>query len=174
MTCQSWPLRALLAKNVWKNRHKNWLFVSGQFWKSYSFGSRSLLEPNFWHNGPILWVLQTLFGIFWDFHFLASYSPILVQKIQKIAKKCYFWLFGPEKWLKISKSKKFSNNVWKTHKMQQLGPIWGPEIDLGPKIRDLPKSRKENLKMPKMYRISRFFEISTRDISATERAFSIP
>ena len=47
--------------------------------------------------------------------------------------------------------------------MQQLGQIWGPEIYLGPKIREFPKSQKENFKITK---ISRFFQTSTCDISS--------
>ena len=75
-------------------------------------------------------------GFFEIFIFWPVIAPFWCKKCKKSQKKCYFWLFGPEKWPKISKSKKFPNNVWKTHKMQQLGPIWGPESDLGPKIRD--------------------------------------
>ena len=41
--------------------------------------------------------------------------------------------------------------------MQQLGPIWGPGIDLGPKIRrdftKFPKEKSKIPKIPKMYRI---------------------
>jgi hypothetical protein len=37
--------------------------------------------------------------------------------------------------------------------MQQLGPIWGPEIYLGPKIRDFSNFSKQKSKIPKMYRI---------------------
>ena len=58
--------------------------------------------------------------------------------------------------------------------MQQLGQILGPEIDLEPKIRNCEISAIENLKILKMYRILAFFENSSRDISTTEQAFSIP
>ena len=39
-----------------------------------------------------------------------------------------FWLFfnfGPRKMAKNQKLAKFPNNVWKTHKMEQLGQKWG-------------------------------------------------
>ena len=40
----------------------------------------------------------------------------------------------------ISKSQKFSNKVWKTPKMEQFAQSWGPETELGPKIRFVFKS----------------------------------
>ena len=52
------------------------IFSFADFEKSLIFGPRSLSGP---HIGPsccILWVLQTLFGIFSDFHFLTIYSRI--------------------------------------------------------------------------------------------------
>ena len=58
--------------------------------------------------------------------------------------------------------------------MQQLGQIWGLETDLGPKIRNCEISLIENLKILKMYRILAFFKNTSRDISTTEQAFSIP
>ena len=43
--------------------------------------------------------------------------------------------------------------------MQQIGQIWGPESDIGPKIRNFGIWPVEDLKILKMYRILAFFEV---------------
>ena len=55
--------------------------------------------------------------------------------------------------------------------MQQIGQIWGPESDIGPKIRNFGIWPVENLKILKIYRILAFFESSSRGISTIEQAF---
>ena len=52
---------------------------------------------------------------------------------QKSVKNHFFWTPGPQKGPKIKKSAKFPSNVWKTHKMQQLGQKWGSKTYLEPK-----------------------------------------
>ena len=132
------------------------------------------LDPIFGQVVAFYGLYKRYLGIFEILRFSAIFSPIKTQKMGKIAKNRDFWTSGPQKWPKISKSQKFPNNVWKTPQMQPLGQIWGPETDLGPKIRYDFKSPIENLKIPKMYRILPFFENSSRDNSTTEKAFSIP
>ena len=78
-------------------------------WKCYSFGSRSVLKPLFWHSGFIGWVIQTLFGNFWDFEIFARFGGPEVEKMGIFWKKVNFFTFSVQKMgqkLKISKNPK--------------------------------------------------------------------
>jgi hypothetical protein len=59
----------------------------------------------------------------------------------------------------MEKLAKFANNVWKTHKMEQLGQKWGSKSDLEPKNKGLTNFAIEISESPKMYRILQDFGV---------------
>ena len=159
--------------------------------KSYTFWGFSNFQLAIWNHtlflapdqflGPIFGQVvafeefsKRYLGIFEILRFLAIFGVPKSKNRDFLQFYPFFASWWGWKWLKISKSQKFPNNVCITHKMQQLGQIWGLETDLGPKIRNCEISSIENLKILEMYRILAFFKNSSRDISTTEQAFWIP
>ena len=111
MTRQSWRVRALFPGFPLKCIEKSAQTLTFNFWKILQFGSRALLKPNFWYSSPISWVIQTLFGNFWDFDFFAHFCSGKSQKIGILRKKVNFWPSRHQKCVKNSKSQKIPNNV---------------------------------------------------------------
>ena len=130
MTCQSWLLRALFAENVWKNWHKNWLFVSGNLIPAAPDHSWS---PIFGIVVPFYEFYKRYLG----FSEILSFWPIFwadkVKKLTFFQKLPIFSTLRPQKWAKISKSQKTPNNVCITHQMQPSCQKWGLKNDLEPK-----------------------------------------
>ena len=142
----------------------NWLI----FWFSALFGGReskksdfsliftkfSTLDPQ---KGPKIKKLAKFPNNVWNTHEMQQLSQKWGSKSDLEPKnkgltdlaKCNFWLIfanfstlGPQKWPKIKNLAKFPNNLWKTHKMQQLGQKWGSKGYLEPKNKGLTNLAK--------------------------------
>ena len=127
-TRQSWPLRAFFPCFPRKCMEKCDKTLTLHFWKMFHFGSSSLLKPLFWYSSPILWVIQTLLGIFWDFDFFAHFWSGKVQKNGIFSKKVDFSTFPAPK-----TGQKIPSNISITHEMGLLYQKLGFKSELEPK-----------------------------------------
>ena len=94
-----------------------------------------------------------------------SYLEPNKKGLANLAKRDFLLIFAnfsslsPQKWPKIKKLAKFPNNVWKTHKMQQLGQKWGSKSYLEPNRKGFPNFAIEITQNAKMYRILQDFGV---------------
>ena len=91
------------------------------------FRKYQVSEPLIGSSCYILWVFQTLFEIFENFHFLGDFWAPKGQKMQFFA---IFRNFSAPQWPEITekwKFKKIPNNVWNIYEMQQHDQLWGSE-----------------------------------------------
>ena len=114
-----------------------------------------MAPKNFWNPifGHILRDSQKMFGNLANSWILGLSRGLKVDILTKTPTHHFCSALGPQKGPKIKKSAKFPSNVWKTHKMQQLGQKWGSKTYLEPNKKVLPNFAIEKIKSPKMYRI---------------------
>ena len=129
-------------KILWKNIHMGKFYSRNSFLAIFAMFTfvADIYEHvhNFWN--PIFGQVVAFYefskryvGILPIFWFLAIFGGSKLKNWQKSAKNHFFWTPDPHKRPKIKKLAKFPSNVWKTHKMQQLGQKWGSKSYLEPK-----------------------------------------
>ena len=113
------------------------------------------------HSCSILWIFQRYLGIFEISKFSAIFGARKVKMVNFAISASFCNLIG----LKMAQNLKIleiRNKHLKNPKNATTLQIWGPETDLGPKIRNREISSIENLKILKIY---------FGDISPEEQAF---
>ena len=128
---------------------KSYTFLDFWFFQSQNWAKPFYLAPDkFWN--PIFGQVVAFYefskrylGIWLIFWFWVLFGGREPEKSDFLLIFANFSSLDSQKWPKMEKLAKFPSNVWKTHKMQQLGQKWGSKSYLDPKKMRLPNLAKK-------------------------------